>query len=195
MVFVVAGGDNVRRVMGDFQINPWWTHRSREVYENDWILVREDAVTRPDGTPGIYGVVHFKNRAIGIVPVDDEGRIHLVGQFRYPLNRYSWEIPEGGCPNDEKPLAAAQRELLEETGLVAKEWRLLGTAHLSNSITDEEAFCFLATGLTQRAARPEGTEKLENQLVTLDEALAMVESGEISDALSIIGILRYLRSI
>jgi len=143
--------------MGDFQINSWWTHHSREVYENDWILVREDAVTRPDGNPGIYGVVHFKNRAIGIVPVDDEGRIHLVGQYRYPLNRYSWEIPEGGCPNDEKPLAAAQRELLEETGLVAKEWRLLGTAHLSNSITDEEAFCFLATGLTQRAARPEGT--------------------------------------
>ncbi|MEJ7820396.1 MAG: NUDIX hydrolase, partial [Rubrobacteraceae bacterium] len=93
------------------------------------------------------------------------------------------------------PLAAAQRELLEETGLVAKEWHLLGTAHLSNSITDEEAFCFVATGLTQRTARPEGNEKLENRCVTLDEALAMVESGEISDALSIIGILRYLRSI
>lgn len=194
MLSVEARGGSLRPMNEDAYSNPWRTLGGREVYENDWILVREDAVIRPDGNPGVYGVVHFKNRAIGIVPVDDEGRIHLVGQYRYPLDRYSWEIPEGGCPHDEQPLAAAQRELLEETGLVATEWRLLGTAHLSNSVTDEEAFCFLATGLTQHAARPDGTEKLENRLVTLDEALAMVESGGISDALSIIGILRYLRS-
>ena len=176
----------------DAQKNPWRVLESREVYENDWILVREDAVVRPDGNPGIYGVVHFKNRAIAVVPVDTDGSIHLVGQYRYPLDRYSWEIPEGGCPRDEEPLAAAQRELLEETGLVAQHWRLFGTADLSNSVCDETAFCFLATGLTQLAARPDGDEELERRRVTGQEALKMIETGEITDALSIIGILRYL---
>lgn len=177
---------------GDAQRNPWRVLESREVYENDWILVREDAVIRPDGEPGVYGIVQFKNRAIAVVPVDDGGWIHLVGQYRYPLERYSWEIPEGGCPQDEEPLATAQRELLEETGLVAQNWRLLGTADLSNSVTDEQAFYYLATGLTQHAARPEGTEKLERRRVTAEEALEMIETGDITDALSIIGILRYL---
>ena len=184
---------SLRPVDGDYQANPWRTLESREVYENPWILVREDTVVRPDGNPGIYGVVHFKNRAIAIVPVDDEGYIHLVGQYRYPLGCYSWELPEGGCSHDEEPLEAAKRELLEETGLVAEEWLLLGTAHLSNSVSDEEAFCYLATRLVQHDARPEATEKLEHRRVAVEEAVRMVEEGEITDALSIIGILRYLR--
>src|SRR6476646_7830329 len=99
--------------------NPWTTLYSRQVYDNPWISVREDQVLRPDGSPGIYGVVHFKNRAIGVLPVEDDGSIWLVGQHRYPLNAFSWEIPEGGCPEGESPDAAARRELTEETGLSA----------------------------------------------------------------------------
>jgi len=171
--------------------NPWQTVESRVVYENPWVRVREDAVIRPDGEPGIYGVVHFKNKAIGVVPIDAEGNIYLVGQYRYTLDCYSWEIPEGGCPEGEEPLAAAKRELLEEVGLEAREWKLLGTAHLSNSVSDEEAFYYLATGLIQREAQPEGTERLGYLCVPFEEAVQMVLNGEITDALSVMGILRY----
>lgn len=171
--------------------NPWRTTGSRVVYDNPWIRVREDQVIRPDGAPGIYGVVHLKNRAIGVVPIDDAGRISLVGQYRYTLDQYSWEIPEGGCPEGEEPLEAARRELLEETGLEARSWRQLGVAHLSNSVSDEEAIYYLATDLVQREAQPEGTEKLELLRVPFDQALEMVERGEITDALSVLGILRY----
>ena len=129
--------------------NPWKTKSQRAVYDNPWISVREDQVIQPNGSPGIYGVVHFKNKAIGILSIDHDGYIYLVGQFRYPLNEYSWEIPEGGCPEDENPLEAAKRELLEETGLSAGQWQELGRAHLSNSVSDEEAIFFLATDLVQ----------------------------------------------
>src|ERR1700722_8243186 len=129
--------------------NPWKTKATRVVYDNPWISVSEDEVDQPDGKPGIYGVVHFKNKAIGILPIDDEEKTWLVGQYRYPLNQYSWEIPEGGCPANEEPLQAAQRELLEETGLTAANWQLMGTSHLSNSVSDEQAFYFLATSLQQ----------------------------------------------
>lgn len=171
--------------------NPWTTLSSRDVYDNAWISVREDGVLRPDGAPGIYGVVHMKNKAIGIVAIDADDHIYLVGQYRYPLDCYSWEIVEGGGPHDEDALDAAKRELHEETGLIAANWRQLGTAHLSNSVTDEEAIYFLATDLTQHEAQPEGTEQLEVCRVPFDEALQMVENGEITDGLSIIGILRY----
>ena len=177
--------------MEDKYANPWKTESSRTVYSNPWIEVREDAVIRPDGKPGIYGVVHMKNKAIGVVPVDAAGNIYLVGQYRYTLNCYSWEIPEGGCPEGEEPLLAAQRELLEETGLIAHSWQVLGIAHLSNSVTDEEATCYLATDLEQGEAQPEGTEKLEIIRIPFTEALAMVERGEITDALSVLGITRY----
>ena len=126
--------------------NPWLTAASERVYENPWISVREDRVVRPDGEPGIYGVVHYKNVAVGVLPVED-GYTYLVGQYRYPLDQYSWEIPEGGCPEGEEPLSAAQRELREETGLEAGSWRKLGEAHLSNSVADEYAVWFLATDL------------------------------------------------
>lgn len=177
--------------MEDKFSNPWRTVASRVVYDNPWIRVREDEVIRPDGEPGIYGVVHFKNKAIGVVPVDAEGRLYLVGQYRYTLDCYSWEIPEGGCPEGEEPLAAARRELLEETGLEAGRWQLLGVAHLSNSVSDEEALYYLATDLVQREARPEGTERLECRRVLFEDALGMVLRGEITDALSVLGILRY----
>lgn len=173
--------------------NPWQTLATRIVYENPWISVREDQVLRPDGLPGIYGVVQFRNVGIGILPIDDEDHIHLVGQYRYTLSRYSWEIPEGGCPTDEEPLAAAQRELREETGLIAAQWQQLGRAHLSNSVTDEEAIWFLATGLSQTEAEPEGTEKLEHLRVPFAEALRMIERGEITDSLSIMALLHYAR--
>jgi 8-oxo-dGTP pyrophosphatase MutT (NUDIX family) len=171
--------------------NPWQTHESRIVYDNPWIRVREDQVTRPDGEPGIYGVVHFKGIAIGVLPIDDEGYTYLVGQYRYVLNQYSWEIPEGGCPAEETPLAAAARELLEETGLRAAHYELIGRAHLSNSVSDEEALYYLATGLTQGEAQPEGTEQLQVRRVPFAEALAMVQRGEITDALSVLAIQQY----
>lgn len=174
----------------DETANPWETLASREVYENAWIKVREDAVIRPDGEQGIYGVVHFKNLAIGILAVEGE-YVYLVGQYRYPLDRYSWEIPEGGCPEGEDPLVAAQRELEEETGLRAARWKKLGEAHLSNSVTDELAIWFLATGLTQGEHSPEGTEQLSVRRVTFEQVLEMVLRGEITDALSLMAIMQY----
>lgn len=171
--------------------NPWQTLNKQVVYDNDWIRVREDNVIRPDGKPGIYGIVQYKNKAIGILPIDEDGYVYLVGQYRYPLEQYSWEIPEGGCPEGEEPLQAAQRELLEETGLTADNWQLLGTAHLSNSVSNEEAFFFLATGLKQGIAQPDGTEELEYKRVKFTEALQMVASGEITDALSVLAINSY----
>lgn len=171
--------------------NPWQTVSSREVYDNAWINVQHNDVIRPDGQPGIYGVVRFKNVAIGVLPIDDEGFTWLVGQYRYTLGEYSWEIPEGGGPHAEAPLAAAQRELLEETGLVANHWELLGRAHLSNSVSDEAALYFLATGLTQNEAQPEGTERLQVRRVPFAEALRMVQDAKITDALSVLTIQAY----
>ena len=170
--------------------NPWQTVSSRSVYENPWVAVREDKVIRPDGEPGIYGVVHFKNRAVGVLAVED-GHIYLVGQYRYTLDSYSWEIPEGGCPEDEDPLEAARRELVEETGLRATRWEKMGEAHLSNSVTDEHAVWFLATELSQGTRSPEGTEKLQLRRVRLAEALDLALSGGITDALSLLAIFHY----
>ncbi len=170
--------------------NPW-TLRSREtVYQNPWIEVFRDDVTRPDGAPGIYGVVHFRNIAVGIVVLDDRDRTLLVGQYRYPTDRYSWEIPEGGAPLADDSLAAARRELSEETGYVAEHWEEILRAELSNSVTDERAIVYLATGLREGDASPEGTEVLEIRWVPLDEAVRMVMDGEITDALSILGLQR-----
>jgi 8-oxo-dGTP pyrophosphatase MutT (NUDIX family) len=170
--------------------SPWRTLGSRKVYENPWISVREDSVIRPDGEPGIYGVVHYKNTAVGVLPVEGN-HVYLVGQYRYPLERYSWEIPEGGCPKDEEPLRAAKRELREETGLEARNWRMLGEAHLSNSVADEYAVWFLATGLVPGEQQPEGTEILGVRRVPLREAVAMARDGRITDALSTLALTTY----
>ena len=162
----------------------------RVAYENPWITVWHDEVTRPDGNPGIYGVVHFANVAVGVVAIDDDDRVVLVGQHRYTLDRDSWEIPEGGVPADEDPVVGAQRELREETGLTATTWRELCRLELSNSVTDETAVLFIATGLTQGASDPEPTESLSVRWVQFDEALAMSLDGRILDALSVAGIQR-----
>jgi 8-oxo-dGTP pyrophosphatase MutT (NUDIX family) len=143
---------------------------------------------RPDGSPGIYGVVHFRNLAAGIAALDDQDRLLLVGQHRYTLDAYSWEIPEGGVAAGEDPLAGAQRELLEETGIVAAEWREMVRFHLSNSVTDEAGVLYLATGLRQEAAAPEATEILATRWVPLAEALAMTRDGRITDAMAIMAI-------
>jgi 8-oxo-dGTP pyrophosphatase MutT (NUDIX family) len=170
--------------------NPWRRQTRRVAYENAWITVYEDQVIRPDGQPGIYGVVHYKNLAVGIVAIDAEDRVLLVGQYRYTLDLYSWEIPEGGGGKDESPIDAARRELLEETGYTARHWQEILRAHLSNSVSDEEAVCFLATDLESGAPRPEGTEELQVRWVPLAEALAMVDRGEITDALAVMGLQR-----
>jgi 8-oxo-dGTP pyrophosphatase MutT (NUDIX family) len=169
--------------------NPWTKLKSAIKYENPWIKVREDNVLKPNGEPGIYGVVEFKNTAMGIVALNDREEVVLVGQYRYPLNEYSWEIPEGGCPEGEKPLQAAKRELLEETGLKARSWKKLFEMSLSNSSTNERAVVFLATGLSQHAAQPEDTEVLKKKTVNLKNAVDMVLSGEITDAISVAALL------
>jgi 8-oxo-dGTP pyrophosphatase MutT (NUDIX family) len=169
--------------------NPWTTLNRQPVYENPWIALREDQVLRPDGSPGIYGVVHFKNRAIGVLPVEDDGSIWLVGQYRYPLNAFSWEIPEGGCPEGESPEAAARRELAEETGLSAAALERIAVSHLSNSVSDELAIVFRASGLTRGEANPEETERLSVRRVPWEVAWGMLERGEITDSMSVIALL------
>jgi 8-oxo-dGTP pyrophosphatase MutT (NUDIX family) len=169
--------------------NPWTTLSSRPIYENPWISLREDQVLRPDGKDGIYGVVHFKNRAVGVLPVDEQGRVWLVGQYRYPLDAYSWEIPEGGCPESETPEATALRELHEETGLDAGRLELVATAHLSNSVSDELGYVFRATELTEGPSAPEGCERIVVRRVEWEEAWGMLRRGEITDSLSVIALL------
>jgi 8-oxo-dGTP pyrophosphatase MutT (NUDIX family) len=164
--------------------NPWTTRSSRVVYENPWIRVREDDVLRPDGKPGIYGVVHFKNLAVGALPIEEDGSVWLVGQHRYPLDVYSWEMPEGGCAEGEDPADATRRELKEETGLEAAHLELLGTYHLSNSVSDEVAFIYRATGLTRGVSAPEGDERIELRRVPWDEAWALFQAGRITDSMT-----------
>ena len=168
-----------------------WTRRSRRVaYENPWLTIWHDEVTQPDGAPGIYGVVHFANLAAGVLVLDADDRILLVGQHRYALGTYSWEIPEGGVPAGETALKGAQRELREETGLEAADWQELARIHLSNSVSDELAILFLATGLTHGIAAPEGTEDLEMRWLPFAEAMAMTLDGRITDAMSVVAIQR-----
>ena len=127
--------------------NPWVVLDQKKVYENPWIELTEFQVTNPSGGKGIYGKVHFKHIAVGVIPLDENWNTWLVGQYRFTLNQYSWEIPEGGGEMDEDPLEEAKRELLEETGLIAKNWTKILTMHLSNSVTDEWAVIYLARGL------------------------------------------------
>ena len=176
-------------------LNPWRVRGSREVYVNPWIRVREDHVIRPDGLDGIYGVVEFQNHALGIVPVADNGDTFLVGQWRYPLETYSWEIPEGGGPLGVSLLESARRELAEEAGLTAAVWTDLGQFHLSNSVTNEAGRIFLAQELTQGEAEPGGDEVLAVRRLPLAEAYEMAMDGRITDGVSIIGLARAVRHL
>lgn len=170
--------------------NPWVTHESTERYDNAWIRVVEHRVTTPGGSPGIYGTIHFKALALGVVPIEADGHVWLVGQYRYPLGVYSWEIIEGGGRFGENPPASAARELAEETGLVAAHWHALPLLHTSNSVTDETAVCFLAWGLTRGEAEPEDTERLALRRVPFSQALDMAMTGAITDAISVATLAR-----
>lgn len=172
------------------KVGGWKTKTSAVVYENPWISVSHNEVITPKGTDGIYGVVHFKNIAIGVVPIDEEGNTWLVKQSRYSLDQYTWEIPEGGCPQGESPLAAAQRELEEEVGLRAHHWQELMNMHLSNSVTDEFCVVFVARDLFAGQQQLEATEDIEYKKLPLSEAIAMVKRGEITDAISVAALLR-----
>ena len=170
--------------------NPWKIITSKQVYDNPWIQLTEYDVINPNGGKGIYGKVHFKNTAIGVVVLDDMMNTWIVGQFRFTVDQYSWEIPEGGGLIGVDPLIGAKRELLEETGLIADHWEPLLSMHLSNSVSDELSIIFLARGITQKTAKPEETEQLQIQKLPFEKVYEMVEAGKITDAMSVAAIYK-----
>lgn len=174
--------------------NPWTILSGDEKYENNWIKLTEYQVINPGGGRGIYGKVHFKNIAIGVLPIDADGNTWLVGQHRFPLDAYSWEIPEGGGPLGIDPLLSAQRELKEETGMVAKKWRVLMELHTSNSVTDEYSITYLAEDLSAGKRELEESEAdLKVRKLPLREAVEMVMNGKITDSISMAALLKVAR--
>ncbi len=172
----------------DEHINPWIVLDQKKIYENPWIELTEFQVINPSGGNGIYGKVHFKHKAVGVIPLDENWNTWLVGQYRFTLNQYSWEIPEGGGEMDEDTLEEAKRELLEETGLIANSWTKILTMHLSNSVTDEWSVIYLARDLEEQEAQPDETEKLVVKKIPFDEAVRMIEDGLITDAMAVAAI-------
>jgi ADP-ribose pyrophosphatase len=170
--------------------NPWQVTAEKNVYDNPWIGLTEYKVINPSGNPGIYGKVRFKNFAIGVIPLDAEMNTYLVGQYRFALGQYSWEIPEGGAPLGTDPFESAKRELLEETGLKASRWTEILRMHLSNSVTDELSIIYLAQDLKQFEPEPEDTEQLIIKKVPFNEVYQMVCNGNISDSVSVAAILK-----
>ncbi len=170
--------------------NPWKTLKSKVKYDNPWIKVIENKTINADGGDGIYGVVHYKNIAIGIIPLDEEYNTWLVGQYRYPLNNYSWEICEGGGLHQDDVIDSAKRELKEELGIEATEWTKLLDMHLSNSVSDEAGIIFIAKNLKYSTPEPEEGEVLQIKKLPLIEVYNMVMNGEITDSLSVAGILK-----
>ncbi len=170
--------------------NPWTTLSSRLVYENPWIIVEEDQVLNPSGGAGIYGKVLFKNKAIGIIPLDGDLNTWIIGQYRYTLKEYSWEIPMGGGPSSLSPLEGAKRELKEETGFTAQKWREILKIHTSNSVTDEVGHVYIAEDLTRGETSFDETEDLAVKKIPFRELVNMVMEGKITDAISIAGILK-----
>jgi 8-oxo-dGTP pyrophosphatase MutT (NUDIX family) len=160
------------------------------VLDNPWFGVDDYQAVAPTGVPSRYYVARFKNRAVGVLPLFEDGTVALVGQWRFPFGAYSWEIPEGGAPMTEQPLAGAQRELREEAGLVAADWREVLRLTPSNASTDETCFCYLATGLTRTETEPDPTEALTLARVPFLEALAAATSGKILDAMTVATLLR-----
>jgi len=170
--------------------NPWTKIGSTDIYENPWIKLTEYEVITPGGSNGIYGTLHFKNNAVGIIPLTKDNKTILVGQYRFPLDLYSWEIPMGGGLIGDDLLLAAQRELKEETGITAKVWTKILDIHPSNSVTDQMGVVYVAQDLTFGKAAPEDTEELNVKEVNFQEAFEMVMEGKITDAISIAGILK-----
>lgn len=170
--------------------NPWKVLESKSVYENNWISVEHNSVLNAANNKGVYGVVHFKNIAVGVIPIDNEGNTWIVGQHRFPLNCYSWEIPEGGCPINTSPLETAKRELKEETGIVAKEWSELLKIHTSNSVCNEVGYIYIAKCLTFEESQPEEDEQLEIKKIPFEKLFQMAMNGEITDSLSLAGIFK-----
>lgn len=170
--------------------NPWSVTASSVPFKNDWLHIDKNDVIRPDGGAGEYTVVRMARLAVGVLPIEPDGSVHLVGQWRFPLARYSWEIPEGGGEPGEEPLACAKRELEEETGLRAANWLPILEMDLSNSVTDEKAIVFLATGLQAGHKQPEATEVLRHRRAPFMEVLARVIDGRVRDSLTVAAVLR-----
>jgi len=170
--------------------NPWKITSEKVIYDNPWINLTEYQVINPSGNPGIYGKIHYKNFAIGILPLDDELNTYLVGQFRFVLGQYSWEMPEGGGILNIDPLESAKRELLEETGLKAQDWTEIQRLHLSNSVGDELSILYLARDLQQFESEPEDTEQLIVHKLPFEEVYQMVCTGEITDAMTVAAVLK-----
>lgn len=172
------------------QPNPWKRQSNKRIYENPWFRLEEDDVINPGGGLSRYGKILFKNIAIGIVPLDEDDNTWLVGQYRYVPDLYSWEIPMGGGPLHIDPLDSAKRELREETGLNADNWRTLMHLHTSNSVTDESGIVYVATGLTPGETEFEETEDLQLMKLPLEDAVQLVIEGQITDAVSVAALLR-----
>jgi ADP-ribose pyrophosphatase len=170
--------------------NPWITLTTEKVYDSPWIGLTKHDVLNPNGNPGTYSVVHFKNIAIGIIVLDKDHNTYIVGQYRYPINRYSWEIPEGGGKLDVPPLDSAMRELHEETGITAAKWTRIQEMHLSNSASDEFCILYLAEDLSFGESEPEDDEQLEVKKLHFNELYKMVENGEITDSLTVAAVLK-----
>jgi len=169
---------------------PWGVSSSKPVYDNPWIALTEYQAIAPTGRPALYGKVSFKNQAIGVVPLHEDGTVTLVGQNRFAIAHYSWELPEGGAPLGEDPLDGAKRELAEEVGLVASDWRPLLRLELSNSVTDEIGYGFLAMGLSPAQTAPDETEDLAVARVPFSEALEAAVAGHMPDVLTVALLLR-----
>lgn len=170
--------------------NPWQTLSIEVKYDNPWIRIEEHQVLNPAGNEGIYGTVNFKNRAVAILPLFENGDTLLVGQFRYPLRQYHWELPMGGAPAGESCLDCAKRELKEETGYRADDWQQILRMHLSNSITQEEGFTYLAKGLSIGEMALEETEDIQVQRLPFEQVLSRVMSGDITDAMTVASVMR-----
>jgi len=170
--------------------NPWKINSTKIHYDSPWLRMIEHQVTRPKGDPGIYSIVHFKHRAICVLPLDEDYNTWIVGQFRVPIDQYSWEIPEGGGPFDEEPLESAKRELMEKCGIQAEEWIEIAQCYLSNAGSDEKAFIFAAKKLSFHQSTPEPTEILEVRKLPFEELLEMVMNGEVTDAPTVIAVLK-----
>tara|TARA_B110000037_G_C16886689_1_gene410378 strand:- start:137 stop:718 length:582 start_codon:yes stop_codon:yes gene_type:complete len=171
-------------------INPWKTKGSKVIYDNPWIKVVENDVINPSGGKGIYGVVHYKNIAVAVIPIDEDGNTYLIGQYRYTLDSYEWEIPMGGGSKKDSNLESAKRELLEETGIVAEHWENILETQVSNSVSDEISITYLAWGLRFENATPEETEDLKMKKLPLSEAITLAVNGEIKDAISVASLLK-----